>query len=187
VWIAVVVSVISAAGAVVAALVAGHYAGKSKQAELSAARVLELEKRLAGMKEEVYRPMVELLRSMWDSAKSGKQPNQAKMLETLSRFTAWAQMYGSDDVVIAHHKMMQAAFTEPPSEVMMRYIAEMTLALRKDLGDPETRVDAIDLLGMRIKDIYEGDMVGKYALGENEFSAAEGWTPPWGDRFGNRD
>ena len=181
--IAVVVSVISALGAIAAAVVAGRFAGRTKQAELNALRVIELEKRVAGMKEETYRPMVEMLRSMWDTAKGGKQQNQREMVQTLSRFTASAQMYGSDDVAVAFHKMMQAAYSNPPPEVMMRYIAEMLLALRRDLRGPETSITIVDLLGMRINDMYQTDMAEKYSLSEEAFAAEVGWTPPWGDRF----
>lgn len=182
-WIAVVVAVISALGAIVAAVVAGRFAGRSKEAELNAARVLELERRLSTMKEDVYRPMVELLQSMWDSARSGKQPNEQKLVQTLSTFTTWVQMYGSDHVVIAFHKMMQAVYSDPPANIVMRYIAELTLALRRDIGDPFSNATLLDLLGHRIKDIYDGTFAEVLTLPEPELWTKEDWSPPWGERF----
>lgn len=185
--VAIAVQIITTLGAVAAAIIAGIYAKKSQEAEVAAARVLELEKRIAGMKEDIYRPMVELLRSLWDSVKTGKQPQQTEMIETLSKFTAWTQIYGSDDVVITFHKMMQASFHDAPPNVTMRCIAEMLLALRRDLGDPETKIDVVDLLGMRITDIYESEMLKSYSLQEEQFFEAEGWSAPWGGRFKNRN
>lgn len=179
----VVVAVISAIGAVAAALVAGRFAQRSAGMQAQAIRVAELEKRLASQKAEVYKPMIELLQSMWDSVKTNRKNDETKMLKTLSTFTSWAQVYASDEVVIAFHKMMQAAYSEPPADVMMRFIAQLSLALRRDLGAADTGVDLVDLLGMRISDIYGGDMQAKFELDEEAFLANVAWNPPWGNRY----
>ena len=178
-WLPVMASIVAAVGSVAAAVVAARSAGRTRDAQLQAEHALELEKRLAASKAEVYEPMVELFRGMLDAAKNPKQQtNERKLIETLSKFTAWTQVYGSDDVLREFHKLMQAAFHDAPAEVFMRLYAQFVLAVRRDLGDPRTEVTLTELLGMRISDVYE-KMASMLDLDERAFFAQQSWTPPW--------
>jgi hypothetical protein len=170
-------------GAILAAFISGRYANRSKSAELSAARVLELEKRLASTREDIYRPMVELLRDMFDSARSKKQVGGPKDVQTLSRFTSWIQIYGSDEVLLAYHKLIQASFKSAPPTVLMRYVAELTFELRRDLGAPETNLRLTDIMGLRLNDIYDPQWRKAFDMREKDLLNQEGWKPPWGNRF----
>jgi hypothetical protein len=182
-WLGVTIAVISALGAILGAIISGRYANMSKTAELGAARVLELEKRLASSREDIYRPMVELLREMFDSARSKKQVGGPKDIQTLSRFTSWIQIYGSDEVLLAYHKLMQAAFKSAPPIILMRYVAELTLELRRDLGAPQTELRLTDLMGLRLNDIYDAQWRKAFDTPEKELLDQENWRPPWGNRF----
>lgn len=181
------VSIVSALGAIAAAGVAAWYASKARTAELQAHRIRELEKRLAGSREEVYKPMVDLLRQIFDSGQGGKGPDDRKTLKTLSEFATWVQIYGSDRVVRAFHKFMQAAYTEPPAMILLRYMNEFILAVRRDIGDPDTTVDLLDLAGIRTTDIYADENRRVMELPERDLWLEHSWDPPWGSRYSSEN
>jgi hypothetical protein len=180
-WLGAVVALAGALGAMGAAWIAARSANRSKAAELQAQRILESEKRLSASRQEVYQPMLEFLRSVLDSATSEKETalDMAQARETLSRFWMWVQVYGSDDMVRAAHKFAQALYTSPPPPIMVRYLNEFVLAVRKDLGEPETRIGLIELAGLRITDIYEPEYQEALTMPEEELWGRENWTAPW--------
>jgi hypothetical protein len=182
-WTPLVASLLAALGSIGAAVMAGRSASRTRTAQSQAERTFELEKRLAASKAEVYEPMVELLRSMFDSFRSNSPVDQQTMTETLSKFVAWLQIYGSDSAVRSFHKFMQASFHQAPTIVHLRLYAELVLAIRQDLGDPNTNVNTVELLGMRISDIHE-TFAPTLALDQAAFFAEEGWRPPWGETMG---
>lgn len=180
-WIPVVVSIVAAVGSMGAAFIAGQSAAKTRQAQTQAERVLELEKRLAASKAEMYEPMVELFRTLFDSVKTSRHLDPKKMTDTFSKFGNWIQIYGSDEAVGEFRKLMQSAYHRAPPEVLMRMYAQFVLAIRKDLGDPRTQVSLSDLLAIRINDVYT-TFGGDLDVEEGAFLKARGWTPPWPTR-----
>ncbi len=63
-------------------------------------------------------------------------------------------------------------------------MADIVIAARRELGHPETKVTALDIMGFRINDIYENGVAAPWArLPEEQLYKEEGWTPPWGERF----
>jgi hypothetical protein len=179
----VVVSLISAMGAIFAAILASRSAHRAKTSELREQRLGDMEARLAVRKADVYEPMVELMRRMLDPATAGKMDKQG--VETFAKFSTWVQIYGSDEAVRVFHKLMQAAYHEPPPEILMRYLAEFTLAIRRDLGHVDTGVGLRDLLGIRLKDIYELGDTEFLEIPEAELAKRHSWERPWGSRFGD--
>ncbi len=67
----------------------------------------------------------------------------------------------------------------------MRLLAELVLAARRELGHPETSLDALDIMGIRINDIYDehANPAPWTQLSERDLYAAEEWDPPWGNRY----
>ena len=178
-WVPLFASMVAALGSLTAAFVAGRFAAKTRNAQSQAERVLELEKRLASSKFDVYQPMLELLREMiFDAAKTGKIIDEAKMVETMSKFGTWIQIFGSDEAVLVYHRWMQAAFHNPPPPVAVRLYAEFVLAARRDMGDPQTKVTMLDLLGIRLNDVYE-TFADDLGLDDKAFYIKHGWNPPW--------
>jgi hypothetical protein len=181
-WIPVVVAVLSA-------LLAGYFARQTKGAEIQAQRILELEKRIAASRADVFEPMVEAVGKFWErTAKtSGNLPDswtEKNLLPAFSRFGHWVQIYGSDETVWLYHRFMQAIFADAPSTVIMRLLADLILAARKELGNPDSALNAVDIMGIRINDIYVNGVPMAWAsLPESELYENEAWTPPWGDRF----
>lgn len=183
-YVPLVIALVAAAGAVVAAIVAGRYASKAQSAQAQEARIRDLEGRLSKSREDVYTPMLELFRDVLDSGKTGRNPmNDPKGLDTFSKFSTWVQIYGSEEAIKAIHKFMQSAYAGAPSMILMRYYAELTLAVRRDMGDKGTTIDLVTLLGIRINDIYKADWVEAMDSEESALHASLNWEPPWGDRF----
>jgi hypothetical protein len=176
-------------GAVLAAVLAGRYALRAKTAEFQANRILELERRLAASKAEVFEPMVEALMQMFELTAQGKASDEAAFEEVAGpafrKFVHWVQVYGSDETVRVVHKMMQALYSAPPPEIVLHFVAELIVAARRELGHPDTQIDAVDVMGIRINDLYSGDgsLYTHLALPEAELFKKLGWSPPWGDRF----
>jgi hypothetical protein len=68
----------------------------------------------------------------------------------------------------------------------MRLYAEFVLGARRDLGDPQTSVDVVDILGLRITDIYSGNWAEMMSLPLPDLYRRLQWSPPWGSRFSVR-
>ena len=183
-WIAIVVAVVSAAGAIAAAIVAARSAAKTKQAELQAARLLDAEKRLSGLRAEVFEPLVEAIGRLWDAI-SKKQKIDAQAFDQIAgndirRFTQWVQIYGSDEALEAALRFMQATYNPPPEMVLVRLLGELVVAARRELGYPDTRIGALEVLAMRISDAYTNSAYRADLTDPLEIVfARNGWTPPW--------
>lgn len=175
---------ISAAGSIAAAIVAGFFAAQARRAESRERRVLELEKRLASHKAEVYEPMMEFFRKLFNASIAGEDGDSApipqeEMIETISKFATWIQIYGADEAVRAFNRFMQASYTEPPPQILMRFYGELVLAARKDLGSSHTNIAVIELMGIRMKDVYDSEFRDVFSMKEEELFRRYEWSPPW--------
>jgi hypothetical protein len=179
-WIPVLVAVVSA-------LLAGWFARSTKRSELRSQRLLELERQSAATKAEVFQPVVEVIGEMWERTSKGDIPQtwfEETMLPRFASFMTWAPIYGADETIWAFHRYQQGVYADAPTFVSLRHLLELVLALRRELGHPDTKVNALDLMGFRVKDIYENGAGQPWArLPLNKFYESEQWTPPWGDRF----
>lgn len=182
-WIPVVVAILSA-------LLSGYFAQRARAAEFQAQRLIELERRLAVAKGEVFEPLIEALGSLWDQSAKGAVSQkwaQQHVLPALTRFGQWVQVYGADESVRAYHRFMQAIYAGAPANVMVRLLAELILMARRELGHPDTTLDAVDVMGIRINDIYAQGTAPAWArLPLAELYKSERWAPPWGSRFDAR-
>jgi hypothetical protein len=124
---------------------------------------------------------------MWDQARMEEvtpEWYEEHVMPTWKEFMKWVQIYGSDEAVWLVHRYMQAVYADAPVEITMRLMAEVTLAARRELANPETKVTVLDILGFRLYDIYsEGKGVAWADLSERDLYKNAGWVPPWGDRF----
>jgi hypothetical protein len=180
-WIPVIVAAISAA-------VAGWFAIRAKRWEARSLRLIELERRAAVSKEQVFHPLIDGIGDMWArSVKDEATPEwfEENVLPRFIEFMKWGGIYASDDLVWTMHRYMQAIFHDAPPNVVMRLLTELTISLRRELGNPDTKVTALDLTSFRINDIYGAEGLGAAwaRLPEPKVYEAEGWTPPWGKRF----
>jgi hypothetical protein len=180
-WIPVVVAILSA-------LVAGWFAFITKRSELRSQRLIELERQSAATKAEVFQPLVEGIGQFWEQASKdgGVTPEwvDKNLMPRFTNFMTWAPVYGADETVWAFHRYAQGVYGDAPTNVTMRLMAELVLALRRELGHPGSKVTALDLMGFRLTDIYQDGVGVPWArLSEQELYKLENWTPPWGARF----
>jgi hypothetical protein len=174
---------ITLAAALVAALsafFAARSAGKARTAEGEAERLRRLEVRVADRKYDVYKPMLELLSQALDP-QAAKAINHNELLATTGEFARWVSVFGSDEAVRAFRNFMQASYTSPPPNVALRLYADFQLAVRRDMGDPQTTVSALDLMGIRIRDIHTNNRSSYDAmvLPFADVCSNEGWQVPW--------
>lgn len=166
---------------------AGWFAIRTKQSELRSQRLLELERQGAATRAEVFQPLVEGIGDMWDQISKGTMTPEwyeMNLQPQLKKFMVWAPVYGADDTVWTFHRCVQSIHGGAPNLVTMRLLVELVLALRRELAHPASKVTALDVMGFRVSDIYEGGVAVPWvSLPERELYAHEGWTPPWGDRF----
>lgn len=168
--------------AIIAAVVAGVFALITARMTATNQRVVELEKRLASQRLEIYKPLIDAMSAyMLPGAATPQEDKRRKTAfqDATKTFMTWVQVYGSDESVRTYHRLMQASFVSAPPLVIFRLYGQLILAARRDMGDRETKVTLVDLLGIRIRDFYEGDMAADLRLPDDDFYEKVGWQPPW--------
>ena len=80
---------------------------------------------------------------------------------------------------------MQTTFTgNPPMPVLMRMVAEFTLAARRDMGDAGTATTPLEVFAPKIDDLF-GDELDAYealTLPLDALFRKHGWAAPWTTR-----
>lgn len=179
-WIPVLVAVLSA-------VLAGWFAVATKRSELRSQRLIELERQSAATKADVFQPLAEGIGEMWEQTSQGQATPQwfeKHVMPRFKKFMTWAPIYAADETVWAYHRYIQGIYSDSPPNILMRHLAELVLALRRELGHPGSKVTPLDVMGFRITDIYaDGVGVSWARLSLDKLYEEEGWTPPWGDRF----
>lgn len=179
-WVAVTVASIPAVAAICAAALAARSASRARAAEREAERLRLLEQRLALRKHEVYQPIINFLGGMLDPELAASM-SQEEVKTKLGDFARWVVIVGSDDSVRAFRNLMQGTFHAAPPALLLRLFADFQLAARRDMGDAETEITPVDVLGMRINDLYAagGVLFTALSLPFGEACAAFGWSIPW--------
>lgn len=178
-WLPILVAGIPAAASIIAAIFAGAYAKKARMAEADAAHMRELEARIASTKYDVYKPMIEMLRDALDP-QSLESVSEDDMRVKTADFSTWISIFGSDEAVRSFHRFMQGAYSNAPGLVAIRLYAEFVLAARKDMGYSDTSISSLDVLGIRIKDIYNNrNNYDPATLPFERLCRKYNWSPPW--------
>lgn len=172
---------IPAIAAFLAALVAGAFANRANRATIANQRIIELERRLATSRLDTYKPLMEAIAAYFakDATPQEEKRRNERLLSALKDAALWVPVYGSDETVKVFHRMMQVAFSGAPAPIMLRTYGQFMLAIRRDLGEPNTSVDIVDLLGIRINDIHTGGMGAELRLTDDAYYRKHEWTPPW--------
>jgi hypothetical protein len=124
--------------------------------------------------------MIELFGRIISNAAHGIQASPEEVEPKIAEFSTWITIYGSDETVEIYHNFMQAAFNQAPGLVASRLYAEFILATRRDIGYPDTSVTALQIMGMRVNDLYsEAEYHRAMDLSFEEPCRQEKWTPPW--------
>lgn len=174
---------IGPAAAIIAAVVAGVFAFRTRRHETQASRIRDLENRNAQRKHETYEPIISAFGDILDPAKKDQRDAiLAKATPLITKFNTWISIYGSDEAVTAWHNYRQAAFSGVPTALTLRFYADFVLAARRDLGSPDSEVTRTQILGMRVNDLYTSDSDLRSTLEDeplSEVAARHSWTVPW--------
>ncbi|HEX5403727.1 MAG TPA: hypothetical protein VFX16_15655 [Pseudonocardiaceae bacterium] len=121
----------------------------------------------------MYEPMVDMLDRMFTST---DVPGDDEMRHK-RRFDTWVNVYGSDGAVQAYSRFMRALPLSPPADLQFRLYADFLLEVRRDIGDPGTTVDRMQILGPR-----SANLADRRNLTDADLDAVcerLNWTPPW--------
>ncbi len=133
----------------------------------------------------MFENLIEMLIKLWDKDKLNSQSpqDQHEISERLQRYLHWVQVYGSDEAVRASVRFMQTIYTEPPAEIVVRMSGELVTTVRRELGDSDTTITALEVMATRVSDAYTNDEYYAALTDplETVFARYE-WTPPWAAR-----
>ena len=175
---AIVVAVIAAAASIGAAVIAARSAAQARTAESEAARLRALEERLAQRKYELYEPILTAFGTMMTPGRTdeGVKLAEAAMPPFLNFVTIW----GSDEALRAFHRYRIASSAKPPTEIIMRLVADFLVASRRDLADDASTVTGVEVLGIRMNDLYQmPTFLEAFTLPFEELARKHKWSPPW--------
>jgi hypothetical protein len=163
-------SLVATASALFAFIQARH----ARLAERDLEKLRRLEARVSGRKYDVYKPMIE----MFDKQLAGVVVPDSKELS--AEFLRWIVVFGSDEAIIAYGHFMQCTYASAPPDILPRMYAEFILAVRRDLGDAESKISALDFYAPKLNDLF--DIRSTYftlARPLEEVLALSGWQAPW--------
>ena len=111
----------------------------------------------------------------------GVAVNAEEMSEAMVNFDSWVMIYGSDEAVVAWQRLKQASFNDAPASLFVRLYSDFVLAARRDLGNPSTAVDRIELLAIKLNDAYTSSTLpsGLFSEDFETLAAQLKWPVPW--------
>ena len=115
------IAVIPALASIAAAIVSGRFAGKARRAEAEAARLRELEERLAGKKYDMYEPILRGLGQMLLPGNAKKALPEVE--KAMPNFMTFVAVWGSDKALRAFSRYRLGSSTSPPPEIVLRLVS----------------------------------------------------------------
>jgi len=170
---AIVVAVIAAVASIAAAVVAGIFALAARRLEVRLQGADQARERISEQKREMCEPVVDLLERMFTT----DELPTAEELRHKRRFDVWVNVYGSDGLVRAYSRLMQALPAGPPADIQFRLYADFLIEVRRDIGDPGSAVDRAEVLGARSENLSDRRSLTDPSL--DTVCKRLGWVPPW--------
>lgn len=176
-WATVVVAVLTIVVNVALALWSARSARISQATQTESQRLLAIEDRTADKKLETYMPF---LKTLGDMLTPNRNKQASKEMENvLLDFQTAVIVWGSDQVIEAFARYRILASHNPPALITMRLVADLQLAMRRDLAWPDTKVELGLIIGMRINDLDEhSEILHAMKMPLEELYEQEGWKPP---------
>ena len=114
----------------------------------------EYQRRFNEKKWETYTGFAATLKSVVVSTKAGRlDRDQHKQIARLLDFVSELWLVGSDDVVAAVLAWRQTAASENPGAESLLLLGDILIAMRRDLGDTTTKIEARQILATFINDV----------------------------------
>ena len=130
------------------ATIIGHFI--VKHLERKAAVVAQLREK----KIPVYEDIIRLMFGIAFGGKGGrKQLNEQEMIKATTDITEKLTIWGSDEMVREFHGFRMSALNQPSGYETLGRVANLMLAVRKDLGHENKNIGRREILGLFINDL----------------------------------
>lgn len=160
------------------AVFAVRSARRAQAAEHEAQRLRALEDRIAEKKYDLYQPFLQTLGDMLTPSRS--KAALASMESAVADFQTFVTIWGSDDVVEAFFRYRISAATSPPSLVILRLMSDLLLEVRRDIAWPNTKLDGMHMIAMRINDLPDHpELERALSIPLDQLFREQDWSPPF--------
>ena len=130
------------------ATIAGHFI--VKHLERKAAVVAQLREK----KIPVYEDIIRLMFGIAFGGKGGrKKLNEQEMIKATTDITEKLTIWGSDEMVREFHGFRMSMLSQPSGFGTLQRVANLMLAIRKDLGHKNKDIGRREILGLFINDL----------------------------------
>lgn len=138
----------------------------------------DLEARNAEKKYDLYKPFLSAIGDMLTPSRQAAARNT--MEAALIDFQSFVPIWGSDEVVEAFYRFRRASSTEdpPPPQILVRLVADIYLAVRRDVAWPDTTVTGVHTIGVRINDLTP-ELEADLSMPFSELVRKHDWKPPF--------
>ncbi len=113
---------------------------------------LLVEKQLSDKKYDVYFKFISLYFDLMKKIKKGQPLNTIKLIDTLLDIKKELTIYGSDEVI---KKFFYWEETSSNKDTSLIPITDIIIEMRKDMGNPKTKITTSDFLKSLIRDNEE--------------------------------
>jgi hypothetical protein len=178
VFLSIAIAAVPAAASIIAAVLASRAATRARTAEGEAARLRAAEERLAARKFELYQPMLSGFGNMMLPGNATKALSEVEA--AMPSFLNFATVWASDEALQAFFRFRIASGAKPPTAITMRLIADFFVAARVDLSGMKTTATGLEVIGMRVNDLYEyPEYVEAFTMPFEKLAAKHEWAIPW--------
>lgn len=144
-----------------AALITGLFAIVAAGLTITLPKIFEKKMEIAeqhrNRKYPMYQELLEFLFNIFMGYKLGKQMNEKEVIEFMSKFTQNIILWGSEDA-IKNYRAFRTYFMNRPSNTSssleeLKLMEGLLLAVRKDMGHDNKKLETGDLLSLFINDL----------------------------------
>jgi hypothetical protein len=146
----------------------------------------QLETRLGESKRALYEGYVDVLKDVARRTKAGSTEAAPEHIEQLRTFAFRSVLIASDEVLKAHIRFTNLGRISTSEKAALPAVADVLLALRKDMGFPDTKLTGQDLLGVFVNEI---DAIAEHfrvwETDKRDWDEKMGWTASERRRIGS--
>lgn len=152
-WLQIVTLAVPAIVAVFSAIWAAQSASRAQKAEAESARLRALEERVAEKKYNLYKPFLDALGDLLTPGRTDRALTGFE--DVIADFQTWVVILGSDEVVDTFFRYRTAANVDPPTMINFRLMADVLMAIRRDVAAPDTQLSGLHMIAARLNDVAD--------------------------------
>jgi len=116
-----------------------------------------VERQLSEHKYKAYMTLLDIFFDMMKATKAGKTIDQTDLIDRMFDANKDLILYGSDDVVNTYQKWLGNARKE---KVKLGQFGEIVISIRRDMGNPKTKITSEEVLRQFIVDYEDAKAKG---------------------------